>query len=401
MTQMELKTFSFMISDTDTIERVSIDSEGLEGNNTSVSPSISADGSSVVFHSYASNLVAGDTNGIEDIFVRDLVNDITERVSIDDEGAEGNSDSYNPSISSDGNLIAFQSNATNLVADDTNGFEDIFVYDRENNTISRLTADDEGNQTNSNSYNPAISADGAYVLFGSNASNLVDGDTNDAQYDVFWVPLATEGVPYIITEVTPIPRTTTDRSPIYHFAIEGEGEAELFVGDGCGSSILATALGSEPDDQQIEFSDLEYGETYECIISVYSDAGYSNELVVGPFTVRRSTSSGSSASSTSFSRSTAPTANPTQTPSQAPKFTFTKNLKFLMNDIEVKELQKFLNTNGYPISTVGAGSVGFETTLFGAKTKAALIAFQKANNITPAVGYFGPITRGIINSMLK
>jgi peptidoglycan hydrolase-like protein with peptidoglycan-binding domain len=72
-----------------------------------------------------------------------------------------------------------------------------------------------------------------------------------------------------------------------------------------------------------------------------------------------------------------------------------------MNDIEVKELQKFLNTNGYPISTVGAGSVGFETTLFGAKTKAALIAFQKANNITPAVGYFGPITRGIINSMLK
>jgi DNA-binding beta-propeller fold protein YncE len=81
------------------------------------------------------------------------------------------------------------------------------------------------------------------------------------------------------------------------------------------------------------------------------------------------------------------------------KFTFTKNLKFLTLDNEVKELQKFLNTHGYPVSLSGAGSSGLETTKFGLLTQKALIKFQKANNITPAVGYFGPITRAKVNSL--
>jgi hypothetical protein len=88
----------------------------------------------------------------------------------------------------------------------------------------------------------------------------------------------------------------------------------------------------------------------------------------------------------------------TVTPS-TPKFTFTKNLKFLTLDNEVKELQKFLNTHGYPVSLSGAGSSGLETTKFGLLTQKALIKFQKANNITPAVGYFGPITRAKVNSL--
>ncbi len=85
----------------------------------------------------------------------------------------------------------------------------------------------------------------------------------------------------------------------------------------------------------------------------------------------------------------------------SPEFIFTKNLKFLMNDMDVKELQKFLNTHGFPVSLTGPGSLGFETNMFGIKTRAALVLFQKANNITPAVGFFGPITRGVINGMLE
>ncbi len=117
-----------------------------------------------------------------------------------------------------------------------------------------------------------------------------------------------------------------------------------------------------------------------------------------PEPVRRR-SSGSS--SVSFNRPTAPTPTPNTEVPSTPNFTFTKNLKFRMNDIEVQELQKFLNNNGFPVSTEGAGSKGFETNFFGAKTRAALVAFQKANNITPAVGYFGPITRGVINGMIQ
>jgi hypothetical protein len=92
--------------------------------------------------------------------------------------------------------------------------------------------------------------------------------------------------------------------------------------------------------------------------------------------------------------------SPTST-SPTTKFIFTKNLKYLMLDNEVKELQKFLNTHGYPVSLTGAGSNGLETTKFGSLTQKALIKFQKANNITPAVGYFGPITRAKVNSLLN
>jgi hypothetical protein len=86
---------------------------------------------------------------------------------------------------------------------------------------------------------------------------------------------------------------------------------------------------------------------------------------------------------------------------QTPKFTFTKDLKFGMTDSDVLELQKFLNNNGFPVSIIGNGAKGSETTFFGFKTKIALSNFQKAHNISPAVGYFGKITRGMINTLLQ
>ena len=114
-------------------ERVSVDSAGVEGNSASTNPSISADGRHVAFESQADNLVANDTNTDIDIFVHDWQTETTTRVSVDSGGAEGDDKSAAPSISSDGRYVAFESDATNLlgVGNDTNGWPDIFVHDRD------------------------------------------------------------------------------------------------------------------------------------------------------------------------------------------------------------------------------------------------------------------------------
>jgi hypothetical protein len=161
-----------------TTERVSVDSTGTQGNSNSDLPSISADGRFVAFHGEATNLVAGDTNAFDDVFVHDRQSGTTERVSVDSAGAQGNSDSYRPSISADGRFVAFYSFATNLVTGDTNGFIDIFVRDRQSGTTERASVDSGGAQGNNGSAWPSISGDGRFVAFWSYASNLVTGDTN-------------------------------------------------------------------------------------------------------------------------------------------------------------------------------------------------------------------------------
>jgi Tol biopolymer transport system component len=145
---------------------------------------VSADGRYVAFHSEATNLVAGDTNGSEDVFVRDRVTGTTERVSIATGGAEGNGHSSAESISADGRFVAFESQASNLVSGDTNGQADIFVRDRQTGTTERVSRATSGAQGNSLSGGPAISADGRFVAFLSFSTNLVPGDTN-GHYDIF------------------------------------------------------------------------------------------------------------------------------------------------------------------------------------------------------------------------
>ena len=108
---------------------VSVNSAGVQGNSYSYYPSISSDGRYVAFMSAASNLVPNDTNGTVDIFVHDRQTGQTTRVSVDSAGVQGNSGSYNPSISSDGRYVAFISFASNLVPNDTNGVNDIFLHD--------------------------------------------------------------------------------------------------------------------------------------------------------------------------------------------------------------------------------------------------------------------------------
>jgi uncharacterized repeat protein (TIGR01451 family) len=164
--------------------RVSVSSTGAKANNASLENSISADGRFVAFSSEASNLVAGDTNGLPDIFVRDRGTNQTTRVSVSSTGTQGNSYSYDPSISANGRFVAFSSKASTLVAGDTKGFSDIFVHDRATGQTARVSVDSAGVQANGSSYEPSVSADGRFVAFSSEASNLVAGDTN-GKYDIF------------------------------------------------------------------------------------------------------------------------------------------------------------------------------------------------------------------------
>jgi Tol biopolymer transport system component len=167
-------------------EQVSVDSAGSQPNLFSGElASISADGRFVAFESFASNLVAGDTNGNPDVFVRDRLTGQVERVSVDSAGNQGNSYSFQPAISANGRFVAFYSVATNLVASGpTNGQAQVYVHDRTTHRTELVSVNSIGVQGNNGSFAPAISADGQFVAFYSSASNFVSGDTNNLQ-DVF------------------------------------------------------------------------------------------------------------------------------------------------------------------------------------------------------------------------
>ena len=160
------------------IERVSIADNGSQTNNSSNKPAISGNGRFVVFVSKASNLVPNDTNNKEDIFVYDRQTEHIERVSIADNGSQANDKSDTPSISGDGRFVAFVSDASNLVPNDTNNSNDIFVYDKQTRHIERVSITNDGHQAYGSSYHPSISNDGRFVTFESWASNLVSNDTN-------------------------------------------------------------------------------------------------------------------------------------------------------------------------------------------------------------------------------
>jgi len=167
-----------------TITRVSVDSAGNEGNDSSSDPSISSDGRFVAFESDASNIVPGDTNNRSDIFVRDTLKSTTTRVSVDSAGNQANAKSLDPSISANGRVVAFASIASYLVPGDTNNIGDIFVRDLLTNTTTRVSVGSVGSPSSDVLYRPSISADGRFVAFNSSASNLVPGDTNNTN-DIF------------------------------------------------------------------------------------------------------------------------------------------------------------------------------------------------------------------------
>ncbi|GJL68674.1 MAG: hypothetical protein NPIRA06_13090 [Nitrospirales bacterium] len=164
--------------------RVSVATGGVQSNNNSFTPALSADGRFVAFHSFANNLVPGDTNGVLDVFVHDRQTGATTRVSVATGAIQGNNTSRAGFLSANGGLVAFESDATNLVPGDTNGVRDLFIHDRQTGVTTRVSVATGGGQVNGESVDAELSADGRYVTFQSDATNLVTGDTNGVG-DVF------------------------------------------------------------------------------------------------------------------------------------------------------------------------------------------------------------------------
>ena len=192
--------------------RVSVTSAGAQAvSGTSTEPAISDDGRFVVFQSSDGGLVTGDTNGLTDVFVHDRDTDedgiydetgniSTVRVSVKSDGSQASGGiSSVPAVSGNGRLVVFQANASNLVTGDTNGLTDIFVHDRDADedgvydeqgqsgavsTVRASVASDGTQGSGGSSSVPAISENGRYAVFQSNASNLVTGDTNGSG-DIF------------------------------------------------------------------------------------------------------------------------------------------------------------------------------------------------------------------------
>jgi Tol biopolymer transport system component len=164
--------------------KLSVAGTGQQTESPSFGPDISIDGSSVAFESFSSRLVSGDTNGALDVFVADVASGSLDRVSLATGGEQANERSYSPSISADGRIVAFSSFAGNLVPDDTNGLLDVFLHRRDQQTTTRLSVGPDGAQGDGLSFAPIVSADGALVVFSSEAGNLVRNDSN-AMRDVF------------------------------------------------------------------------------------------------------------------------------------------------------------------------------------------------------------------------
>jgi hypothetical protein len=239
--------------------RVSVNSQGTAGNDTSTSPSISANGRFVAFESMASNLVPSDTNGRQDIFVRDRQSGLTKRMSISWNGVQANDGSLSPSISADGRRVTFTSFASNLVVHDANRDGDVFMRDRVSGTTERVSVRAGGAEANDRSLHSMLSANGRFVTFLSFATNLSSNDLNDTQ-DVYIHQLAaptppptsalrvlprqldfgaqlqnTTSAPKAIT----VTNTSTAAVAITEVRIRGNNPAQFSRKHNCGSSLAA------------------------------------------------------------------------------------------------------------------------------------------------------------------
>ena len=220
--------------------RVSVGPGGTQANSDSFGGAISADGRYVAFTSYASNLVAGDTNHERDVFVRDRVAHVTRRVSVGPGGTQANSDSFGPAISANGRYVVYESSASNLVAGDTNHVNDVFVRDRMTHATRRVSVGPGGAQADSHTYDPAISADGRFVAYESSASNLVAGDTNQS-WDVF----VRDRVAHVTWRVSVGPGEAQANNDSFDPAISADGRYVAFYS--YASNLVAgdTNLGAE------------------------------------------------------------------------------------------------------------------------------------------------------------
>jgi Tol biopolymer transport system component len=187
--------------DTEEITRVNVASDGSEANRFSIDPAISGDGRIIAFISDATNLVPGDTNNVRDVFVHDRESGLTTRVNVSTTGRQADDFSFLPDLTFDGTLVAFKSAASTLVTGDTNGVPDVFVHDRTKGVTERVSVDSFGNQSQGGlSSGPSISADGRFVVFASFASNFVPGDGNGFS-DIFVYDRETKQIDIVSSEL--------------------------------------------------------------------------------------------------------------------------------------------------------------------------------------------------------
>jgi Tol biopolymer transport system component len=253
----------------DTI-RVSVDSAGVQANDYSSYPAISADGRTVVFQSYASNLVSGDTNASADIFVYDEQDGETTRVSVNSDGEQASASSMFPDISPSGRYVVFMSSASNLVEGDTNSTFDVFVHDRQTGETSRVSVASDGTQGNGMSYQPAISGDGQIVAFVSAATNLVSGDTNSRD-DVFVHDRTTGETTRVSVDSDGLQVNHASSAP----ALSSDGNFVAFYSE---SPLLVSGDANNTDDVFVH--DLQTGET--TLVSVASDGTQGNDESYSP-----------------------------------------------------------------------------------------------------------------------
>lgn len=232
-----------------TTERISVSGSGLQGNAACFHSAITPDGRYVAFESLSSNLVAGDVNGSPDVFVHDRVAGATEIVSIATSGAQGDGYSETPAISSDGRFVAFDSVATTLVPGDSNGRADVFLRDRLLGVTTLVSLSTSGLQTNLDSASASISDDGRYVAFASMATNLVANDTNGSS-DIF---------------IRDVQAGTTERASVGPGGVQANYSCSTGFISPSGSVVVfqsgATSFGFNVLGSQIWLRDLQAGTT--------------------------------------------------------------------------------------------------------------------------------------------
>ncbi len=252
---------------------VSRTASGASAKGTSTEAAISGDGNLIAFTSDADNLVVGDTNSASDIFLRDVAAQTTILVSKNSAGIQGDRDSTQPSLTPDGRFVTFSSKAQNLVAGDLNGFTDIFVRDLQTGITTRESLDSNGAEANSNSGFPCLSADGRYVAFRSFANNLVAGDTNAAADD--FVRDRQTGV---TTRVSVATNGTQADADVWIPRISNDGRYVAF--DSYASTLVAGDTGGFSD---VFVHDMLTAETTRVSVTVHGLQGNQNSFYPSNF----------------------------------------------------------------------------------------------------------------------
>jgi len=245
-------------------------SDGAQGNvEVFKADDLSEDGARAVFTSSASNLVAGDTNNNNDVFVHEVATAETTRVSVASDGSQANSASTESVISPDGRFVAFQSTATNLVADDTDGTWDVFVRDLAARQTACVSCTARGTTGNGHSFRASISRQGRFVAFTSRASDLVAGDTN-GEYDVFvrdmltgmtsLVSVSSDGAPAqgasTLPAITPDGRFVAFVSSADNLVVgDTDYRADVFVHDRQTGSTSLVSVAKDGSQSEIGFLD--------------------------------------------------------------------------------------------------------------------------------------------------